>query len=118
MNIDKIALKIAKTIIASVPGNVYYSIIDENKKNIAVIFNINSKDRDEVMIWFDAMLGRPSEIAKLAEPFGFKDMPQTAVTGFNLDGMTFPICLEGNEESDMNGLIEALKKTYHCNEIK
>ena len=118
MNIDKIALKIAKTIVASVPGNVYYSIIDESKKIIAVIFNINSKNRDEVMIWFDAMLGRPSQVAKLAESFGFKDMPQTAATGFNLDGMVFPICLEGNEESDMDGLIEELKKTYHCNEIK
>lgn len=118
MNIEKIALKIAKSIVASVPGNVYYHIMDESKKFISVVFNINSKDRDEVMIWFDAMLGRPSEVAKLAESFGFKDAPGLVDTGLGLDGMTFPICLEGNEEANIEGLIEELKKKYHCNEIK
>jgi hypothetical protein len=118
MNIDKIALKIAKSLVASVPGNVYYHIMDENKKFISVVFNINSKDRDEVMIWFDAMLGRPSEVAKIAEPFGFKDAPGLIDNGLGLDGMTFPICLEGNDESDIEGLIDELKSKYHCNEIK
>lgn len=123
MNKTKIAkelIKLAKSLVAvQLIGDSYYRIIDEQEKEISINFNIDTTDRDKFMGWMDAMLGRPTEILKIAEKYGFEDMPDTMDTVGNFPkNCYFSICLKGNEQSDMEGLIEELKSLYHCKEVK
>ena len=118
IKIAKQLIKIAKELIAmEMIGDCYYRIMNEQKKEISINFYIDTKDRDKILGWFDAMLGKPTQIVEIAKNYGFEDMPDTMDVKNN-QGMTLSICLKGNEKSDMNGLIAELKEKYHCNEIK
>lgn len=118
IKIAKKLIKLAKSLIATeLIGDCYFRIMNEQEKEISVNFSINTKDRDKILGWFDAMLGRPTQILEIAKKYGFEDMPDTMDVGDNVS-MILSICLKGNEESDINGLIDELKKVYHCNEIK
>ena len=118
IKIAKELIKLAKNIVAfELIGDGYYRIMNEQKKQISVNFSIDTKDRDKVLGWFDAMLSRPTEIIELGKQYGFEDMPDTMDIKNNT-GMILSICLKGNEECDMEGFINELKSQYHCNEIK
>lgn len=116
--IAKQLIKLAKSLISfELIGQAYYRVMDEQANQISVNFSIQTKDRDQLLGWFDAMLGRPTEIVALAKPYGFEDLPNTMDVK-NMSGTSLSICLKGNANCDMNGLIQELKSKYHCNEIK
>lgn len=127
MNNIKIAkqlIKIAKSLIASqLIGQTSYRLMNEQKKQISVNFSISTRNRDLFLGWCDSILGRPNEIEKLASQYGFKDMKDTIddITEVNNRACLsacFSMCLKGEAECDLTGLINALKETYHCKEIK
>ena len=123
MNNIKIAkqlVKIAKSLVAfQLIGDVCYRIMNEQTKQISINFSIDTNDRAKLQGWCDGIPGRPTEIAELGKKYGFQDMPHTMDTKpKNGNGMYFSVCLKGNANCDMNGLIEELKEIYNCTEVK
>ena len=120
IKIAKELLKVAKSLVASERiGDAFYRIDEKDDSTfVDVIFSINTKDRDKTLGWFDSMLQKPGELQRSSRKYGYNDNPNVIPDVSSINGMTFALCFEGNDESDTEGFVKELKRLFGCKELK
>lgn len=118
VRVAKELVRLAKSLVAAEYGEAYYKIYAD--KSLSVSFKLAFLSYNKFLGWMDAMLSNSEALKKMSGKYGYTLNENTVADPniLNDNGLTFSMFFDADENSDQEGFINELVKTYQAKEIK